>query len=87
MITAGRRGDSPQFHVILDRIRVPRLGSGRPRTRPDKVRADKAYGSPSRRSAIRSPTARSTALTVAVRRSSTRPTTKSATRWSAGSIA
>lgn len=30
---------------MLGRIRVPRPGSGRPRTRPDKVRADKAYDS------------------------------------------
>lgn len=45
VITAGQRGDSPQFQVVLGRIRVPRPGSGRPRTRPDKVRADKAYGS------------------------------------------
>lgn len=27
----------------MDRIRVPRLGVGRPRTRPDSVSADKAY--------------------------------------------
>ncbi|GGT14233.1 hypothetical protein GCM10010254_38550 [Streptomyces chromofuscus] len=27
------------------RVRVPRLGSGRPRTRPRRVRADKAYAS------------------------------------------
>ncbi|MFD4653680.1 IS5 family transposase [Streptomyces sp. NPDC058441] len=45
VITAGQRGDSPQFEPVLERIRVPRLGLGRPRTRPDKVRADKAYGS------------------------------------------
>ncbi|MFE5583145.1 IS5 family transposase [Kitasatospora sp. NPDC056531] len=45
VITAGQRGDSPQFQVVLGRIRVPRLGPGRPRTRPDKVRADRAYGS------------------------------------------
>ncbi|WP_443072705.1 IS5 family transposase [Streptomyces sp. RPT161] len=45
VITAGQRGDSPQFQVVLGRIRVPRLGQGRPRTRPNKVRADKAYGS------------------------------------------
>ncbi|MDX3525698.1 IS5 family transposase [Streptomyces sp. ID05-39B] len=45
VITAGQRGDFPRFQVVLERIRVPRLGPGRPRTRPDKVRADKAYGS------------------------------------------
>lgn len=30
---------------VLDEIRVPRLGAGRPRTRPDAVVADKAYSS------------------------------------------
>ncbi|MFI0714927.1 transposase [Streptomyces inhibens] len=44
VITAGQRGDSPHFQVVLGRVRVPGLGAGRPRTRPDKVRADKAYG-------------------------------------------
>ncbi|WP_107084382.1 IS5 family transposase [Streptomyces sp. NRRL S-495] len=53
VITAGQRGDSPQFQVVLGRIRVPRLGAGRPRPRPDKVRADKAYGSRSNRDYLR----------------------------------
>ncbi|GFH38001.1 hypothetical protein SCWH03_42410 [Streptomyces pacificus] len=45
VITAGQRGDSPQFEAVLGRIRVPRLRSGRPRTRPRRVRADKTYAS------------------------------------------
>src|SRR6201999_3969090 len=45
VVTAGQRGDSPQFAAVLGRIRVPRAGSGHPRTRPDRVLADKAYGS------------------------------------------
>ncbi|AEM84003.1 transposase IS4 family protein [Streptomyces violaceusniger Tu 4113] len=45
VITAGQRGDSPQFEQVLNKIRVARTGSGRPRTRPDRVRADKAYAS------------------------------------------
>lgn len=53
VITAGQCGDSPQFQVVLGRIRVPRLGPGRPRTRPDKVRADKAYGSRANRVYLR----------------------------------
>nr|WP_306970880.1 transposase [Streptomyces afghaniensis] len=43
VITAGQRGDSPQFEPVLNKVRVPRLGPRRPRTRPDRVRADKAY--------------------------------------------
>ncbi len=46
VITAGQRGDSPQFEAVLEAIRVPRLGLGRPRKRPDRVRADKAYELP-----------------------------------------
>jgi Transposase DDE domain len=46
VITAGQRGDSPQFQVVLDRIRVPRPGCGRPRTRPDRVLADKGLRLP-----------------------------------------
>jgi transposase len=40
VITAGQRGDSPQFVPVLAGIRVPRIGGGRPRTRPDRVLAD-----------------------------------------------
>ncbi|MEW2588155.1 transposase [Streptomyces virginiae] len=43
VVTAGQRGDSPQFELVLARVRVPRMGPGRPRVRPDRVRADKAY--------------------------------------------
>uniref|UniRef100_UPI00403FE700 IS5 family transposase n=1 Tax=Streptomyces sp. SJL17-4 TaxID=2967224 RepID=UPI00403FE700 len=53
MITAGQRGDSPQFESVLEAIRVPRLGLGRPCKRPDRVRADKAYDSRSNRAYLR----------------------------------
>lgn len=53
MITAGQRGDSPQFAVVLGRIRVPRLGPGRVRIRPDRVLADKAYSSKANRAYLR----------------------------------
>jgi transposase len=53
VITAGQRGDSPQFQVVLDAISVPRLGPGRPRTRPDRVLGDKAYGSRANRGYLR----------------------------------
>ncbi|MGI5238815.1 IS5 family transposase [Dactylosporangium sp. CA-139066] len=45
VITAGQRGDSPQFVPVLERIKVRRAGGGRPRTRPDLILADKAYTS------------------------------------------
>ncbi len=52
-LTAGQRGDSPQFVGVLEGIRVPRLGLGRPRTRPDRVLADKAYTSRANRRYLR----------------------------------
>jgi transposase len=51
--TGGQRGDSPQFTTVLQRIRVPRLGAGRPRCRPDRVLADKAYSSRANRAFLR----------------------------------
>ena len=53
VITAGQRGDSPQFVPVLEGIRVPRPGAGRPRTRPDRVLADKAYSSKANRAYLR----------------------------------
>lgn len=53
VITAGQRGDSPQFEAVTERIRVPRLGPRRPRTRPRRVRADKAYASRKNRAYLR----------------------------------
>ncbi|WP_190816212.1 IS5 family transposase [Saccharopolyspora pogona] len=53
VVTAGQRGDSPQFQTVLERIRVPRAGRGRARTRPDRVLADKAYGSRANRAYLR----------------------------------
>jgi len=53
VITAGQRGDSPQFQAVLGRIRVPRPGGGHPRTRPGRVLADKAYGSRANRACLR----------------------------------
>ena len=53
VVTGGQRGDSPQFTTVLGRIRVPRLGAGRPRCRPDRVLADKAYSSKTNRTYLR----------------------------------
>ena len=61
IVTAGQRGDSPQFIPVLGKILVPRLHGGRPRTRPDRVLADKAYGSRANRAWLR---ARKIACTI-----------------------
>jgi len=52
VVTAGQRGDSPQFAAVLRSIRVPRIGRGRSRTRPDRVLADKAYSSRTNRALL-----------------------------------
>jgi transposase len=52
VITGDQRGDSPQFIPVLDAIAVPRPG-GRPRTRPERVLADRAYTSAANRAYLR----------------------------------
>jgi hypothetical protein len=93
----GRR--QPQFEAVLHGIRVPRLGPGRPRTRPGRVLADKADSSRANRAWLRCPGIRAVipekddqaahrrarVTGVAGHRPSTRPPTSCATRWRAGS--
>ena len=54
VITPGHRHDSTQLEPVLAGIRVPRPGGrGRPRTRPDRVIADKGYSYPRCRRLLR----------------------------------
>lgn len=43
VVTPGQRADCTQFKPVLEKIRVPRVGPGRPRKKPDSLAADKAY--------------------------------------------
>ena len=52
-LTAGQAGDNPQVLALLDQVRVTRPAGGRPRQRPDRVIADRAYSHPSTRAALR----------------------------------
>ncbi len=52
-LTAGQAGDSTMLKPLLAQLAVARLGSGRPRTRPDAVLADKAYSSRGTRTMLR----------------------------------
>jgi len=52
-VTPGQAGDSPALLPLLAELRVPRLGRGRPRTRPDALRGDKAYSSRAIRAHLR----------------------------------
>ncbi len=45
LISAGQANDAPVFEYLLGYLRVPPLGGGRVRTRPERVRGDKAYSS------------------------------------------
>ncbi|UJB46410.1 IS5 family transposase [Streptomyces sp. A1-5] len=49
----GQRGDSPMFIPVLEGLRIRRRGPGRPRSRPDRVRGDKAYSSYDNRAYLR----------------------------------
>ena len=53
LLGPGQGGDNPQLLALLDDISVARVGPGRPRKRPDRVLADKAYSHPSTRAALR----------------------------------
>jgi transposase len=53
ILTPGQDGDNPQLLPLLDQIRVPRPGPGRPRSKSEAVLADKAYSHPSTRAALR----------------------------------
>ncbi|MFF2008393.1 transposase [Streptomyces sp. NPDC058195] len=44
ILTPGQRADRTPFKPVLERIRVPRPGPGRPRKKTDSLAADKAYG-------------------------------------------
>jgi transposase len=66
VITPGQRHDSTQLEPVLDGIRVPRPGGrGRPRTRPNRLIADKGYSYPRCRRLLR---ARQIAHTIPERR-------------------
>ncbi|WP_442819822.1 IS5 family transposase [Streptomyces sp. NBC_00841] len=53
VVTPGQRADCTQLDPILDKIRVPRTGPGRPRKKPDSLAADKAYSNGPCRDSLR----------------------------------
>jgi hypothetical protein len=55
MITGGNINDTTMMTAVLEDIRVPRAGKGRPRTRPDRVLAGKGYPSRKNRAWLRTP--------------------------------
>ncbi|MFE5690546.1 IS5 family transposase [Streptomyces sp. NPDC056512] len=53
LVTPGNVNDSTAFDAVLNALRVPRTGIGRPRRRPDAVIAEKAYSSGAIRQSLR----------------------------------
>jgi transposase len=53
LVGPGQGGDSPMFPHLLDALSVPRVGPGRPRSRPDRALGDKAYSSRANRALLR----------------------------------
>lgn len=53
VVTAGNINDCTQLTTVMDAIRVPRIGPGRPRIRPDHLLGDKGYSSKAIRSWLR----------------------------------
>ncbi|MFD8595655.1 IS5 family transposase [Kitasatospora sp. NPDC059646] len=53
VVAAGHRHDPLFFEAVVNGIRVPRIGPGRPRTRPERVSADRAYSSRAIRAHLR----------------------------------
>lgn len=52
-VTGGNANDCTQFTAVMQAIRVPRPGPGRPRVRPDHVIGDKGYSSKATRGWLR----------------------------------
>ncbi|MFI8101253.1 IS5 family transposase [Streptomyces sp. NPDC086023] len=53
VVTGGNTNDCTRFTTVMEAIRVPRIGPGRPRVRPDHVLGDKGYSSKAIRAWLR----------------------------------
>ncbi|PND57692.1 IS5/IS1182 family transposase [Mycobacterium sp. ENV421] len=53
LVGAGQANDGPVLEHLLAHLKVSRCGPGRPRTRPDRLRGDKAYSSRATRQRLR----------------------------------
>ncbi|MFI0928356.1 IS5 family transposase [Streptomyces sp. NPDC021012] len=53
VVTGGNTNDCTRFTDVMEAIRVPRIGPGRPRVRPDHVLGDKGYSSKAIRTWLR----------------------------------
>jgi hypothetical protein len=44
VVAGGQRADCARFQTVLEKIRVPRVGVGRPRTKRDSIEAGRGFG-------------------------------------------
>ncbi|MER5634386.1 transposase [Streptomyces nitrosporeus] len=84
IVTPGQRADCTQFIPVLEKIRVLRLGFGRPRKKPDSIAADK--GIQQRPLPPVSATARHPAHDPGKCRQSGRPPAQRIARWPAARV-
>lgn len=54
LVGPGQAGDAPMFPHLMEHLSITLPGAGRPRTRPNRMRADKAYSSRAMRRDLRS---------------------------------
>ncbi|MFC4537146.1 IS5 family transposase [Sphaerisporangium dianthi] len=52
-LTAGNVVDCTAFEAVMAKLRLPRIGAGRPRSRPDRLIGDKGYSSKKIRTYLR----------------------------------
>jgi transposase len=53
LTSPGQHGDSPRFIPLMDAVGIQRRGPGRPRRRPGRAMADKAYSAAGNRAWLR----------------------------------
>ena len=53
LVSAGQANDAPVFEHLLAHLKVTRADAGAPRTRPERIRGDKAYSSRAIRTQLR----------------------------------
>ncbi|WP_255372727.1 transposase [Corynebacterium sp. CNJ-954] len=53
VVTSGQRNDGAVLREVIDDVRVPRVGDGRPRANPNAVLTDRAYPTKATREYLR----------------------------------
>ncbi|MEZ3177836.1 transposase [Streptomyces pimonensis] len=73
VVTGGNSNDCTRFTTVMERVRVPRTGPGRPLTRPDHILSGKGYHSKAIRAWLRRRAYRTQSPSVPTKRPSPSP--------------